>query len=101
MDRITSKARLILSLDDSSFRLLIDTEGGGRPTVKDTLVAQLSNGTDRALRPTCSKSGHFHQPEVHKTRNSKPHRRTVTVTATDYEFQRAALLPGCRLVSVT
>jgi hypothetical protein len=40
----------------------------------------------------CSKSGHFHQrPEVHKTRNSKPHRRTVTVTATDYEFQRAVL----------
>jgi hypothetical protein len=38
------------------------------------------------------KSGHFHQrPEVHKTRNSKPHRRTVTVTATDYEFQRAVL----------
>jgi hypothetical protein len=28
---------------------------------------------------------------VHKTRNSKPHRRTVTVTATDYEFQRAVL----------
>jgi hypothetical protein len=38
----------------------------------------------------CSKSGHFHQrPEVHKTRNSKPHRGTVT--ATDYEFQRAVL----------
>jgi hypothetical protein len=33
MDRIC-KARLILSLDDSSFPLLIDTEGGGRPTVK-------------------------------------------------------------------
>jgi hypothetical protein len=43
------------------------------------------------------------ETRVHKTRNSKPHRRTVTVTATDYEFQRAVLccLAACWSFSCT
>jgi hypothetical protein len=87
MDRITSKARLILSLDDSSF-LLIDTEGGVGPRSSDTPWPNFPTEQTVALGQ--------HQiwplpPEKSTRHATASHRRTVTVTATDYEFQRAVL----------
>jgi hypothetical protein len=92
MDRITSKARLILSLDDSSFALLIDRGWVGPRSSGYPLWPNFPT------EQTVASGQHVFQiwplpPEARSPQDTQQQATQTdqTVTATDYEFQRAVL----------
>jgi hypothetical protein len=100
VDRITSKAHLILSLDDSSFRSPHRHRGWGAHGQVIPLWFNFQRNRPWALgQHVLSKFSHFHQtPEVHRTGTSKPQADSSCPCSPVQVSMCCAEIFGCLLV---